>query len=84
MAELLQIDTTRTVSRVALFLTLLLAVLGSTFIIRGYVGSTMAEYLSSDDASLVMPRRAVAWAPRDPHTHWRLGAIMERKLPADQ
>lgn len=84
MAELLQIDTTRTVSRVALFLTLVLAVVGSTFIIRGYVGSTMAEYLSSEDSGLTMSRRAVVWAPRDPHTHWRLGAIMARKLPADK
>ncbi|HEX4900166.1 MAG TPA: tetratricopeptide repeat protein [Pyrinomonadaceae bacterium] len=84
MAELLQIDTSRMVTRVALFLTLVLAFVVSTFGIRAYVGSTMAEYLSSEEGGLEMPRRAVAWAPRDPHAHWKLGAIMERKLPADQ
>ena len=84
MTELLEINTGSTAVRVAMLLTLVLAVVGSTFVIRAYIGSTMAEYLSSEEAGLTMPRRAVAWAPRDPHTHWRLGAIMERKLPADQ
>lgn len=84
MAELIQIDTTKNVPRVGLLLALLLAFAGSWFVIRAYIGSTMAEYLSSEEAGLAMPRRAVEFAPRDPHTHWRLAAIMERRLPADQ
>lgn len=84
MAELIQIDTTKNVPRVGLLLALLLAFAGSWFVIRAYIGSTMAEYLSSEEAGIAMPRRAVEFAPRDPHTHWRLAAIMERKLPADQ
>ena len=44
----------------------------------------MAEYLSPESAGLAMPRRAIAWAPDDPKTHWKFGAMMERKLPADQ
>lgn len=84
MAELIQIDTTRNVSRLGMILAFVLALAGSWFVIRAYIGSTMAEYLSSEDAGLAMPRRAVAFAPRDPHAHWRLGAIMERRLPADQ
>ncbi len=84
MAELIQIDTTKTVSRLGMILAFVLALVGSWFVIRAYIGSTMAEYLSSEEAGLAMPRRAVALAPRDPHAHWRLGAIMERRLPADQ
>ena len=84
MAELIQIDTTRAVSRLGMILAFVLAVVGSWFVISAYIGSTMAEYLSSEEAGLSMPRRAVALAPRDPHAHWRLGAIMERRLPADQ
>jgi tetratricopeptide (TPR) repeat protein len=84
MAELIQIDTTRNVSRLGMILAFVLALAGSWFVIRAYIGSTMAEYLSSEEAGLAMPRRAVAFAPRDPHAHWRLAAIMERRLPADQ
>ena len=84
MAELIQIDTTRTVSRLGMILAFVLALVGSWVVISAYIGSTMAEYLSSEEAGLAMPRRAVALAPRDPHAHWRLGAIMERRLPADQ
>jgi tetratricopeptide (TPR) repeat protein len=84
MAELVQINATKTVSRLLMLLSLVLAVIGSTYAIRAYIGSTMAEYLSPEQAGLVMPKRAVAWAPRDPYTHWKLAAIMERKLPADQ
>jgi Tetratricopeptide repeat len=84
MAELVQIDANKTIARVAMFTILVLALTGSFFIVRAYLGSTMAEYLSTEDAGLAMPRRAVAWAPRDPHTHSRLGAIIERRLPADQ
>lgn len=67
-----------------MILVLILAVVGSSFIVRAYVGSTMAEYLSSEEGGLTMPRRAVAWAPNDPYAHWKLAAVMERKLPADQ
>lgn len=84
MAELIQIDTTKTASRVGMIVALLLALGGSWFVISAYIGSTMAEYLSSEEAGLAMPRRAVSFAPRDPHAHWRLGAIMKRKLPVDQ
>lgn len=84
MADLIQINSTRTVSRVLMILVLVLAVFGSYFVVRAYIGSTMAEYLSPESGGLTMPRRAVAWAPDDPQTHWKLGAMMERKLPADQ
>jgi tetratricopeptide (TPR) repeat protein len=84
MAELIQIDTSKIVSRVVLLLVAVLALVSSSFVVRAYIGSTIAEYMSSEETGLAMPQRAVAWAPRDPHAHWKLGMIMERKLPADQ
>ncbi|HKR59089.1 MAG TPA: tetratricopeptide repeat protein [Pyrinomonadaceae bacterium] len=84
MSELVQIDANKTIARVIMITALLLALIGSYFIVRAYLGSTMAEYLSTEEAGLTMPRRAVAWAPRDPNTHWRLAAVMERKLPPEQ
>ena len=84
MAELIEINTSKTLPRLVMLLTLALALVTSWTIVRAYLGSTMAEYLSTEEGGLTMPRRAVAWAPRDPFAHWRLGVIMERRLPADQ
>src|SRR5678815_2896 len=85
MAEdLIQIDSGKAITRVAMVIALLLALLGSWIIVRAYIGSTMAEYFDSDDAALGNSRTAVRLAPRDPFTHWKLAALIERKLPADQ
>ncbi len=85
MAEdLIQIDSGKAITRVAMIIALLLALFGSWIVVRAYIGSTMAEYFASDDGGLRSSRTAVRLAPRDPFTHWKLAAIMERKLPADQ
>ena len=85
MAEdLIQIDSGKAITRVAIVIVLLLALFGSWIVVRAYIGSTMAEYFASDDGGLGSSRTAVRLAPRDPFTHWKLAAIMERKLPADQ
>ena len=85
MAEdLIQIDSGKAITRVAMVIALLLALFGSWIVVRAYIGSTMAEYLGGDDGGLGSSRTAVRLAPRDPFTHWKLAAIMERRLPADQ
>jgi tetratricopeptide (TPR) repeat protein len=85
MAEdLIQIDSGKAITRVAMVIALLLALFGSWIVVRAYIGSTMAEYFGADDSGLARSRTAVLLAPRDPFTHWKLAAIMERKLPADQ
>jgi len=85
MAEdLIQIDSGKAITRVGMVIALLLALFGSWIIVRAYIGSTMAEYFASDEGGLGSSRTAVRLAPRDPFTHWKLAAIMERKLPADQ
>ena len=43
MAELVQINATKTVSRLLMLVVLVLAVIGSTYAMRAYIGSTMAE-----------------------------------------
>lgn len=82
--DLIRIDSGKTIAKAMTIVVLLSALVGSWFVVRAYFGSTMSEYLSSEDGGLAMPLRAVAWAPRDPYAHWRLGGFMERNLPADQ
>lgn len=67
-----------------MIITLVLALVGSWFIVRAYVGNTLAEYLNVDEGGIEMSRRAVLLAPNDPLTHWTLGAVAQRRLPADQ
>jgi len=64
-------------------LALVLALLASWFVVRWYLGNTIAEYQNDEDG-LETVRRAVSWAPSDPLTHWRLGAIAQRQLLPDQ
>ena len=82
--ELIQLDTSKAVTRVTMILVLILAVVGSWFVVRAYVGSTIAEYLTSEEGSLGTSQTAVTLAPRDPLTHWKRGSLIQRKLPADQ
>src|SRR5688500_15340252 len=82
--QLTHLDATRPLTRAVMILVVLLGLLGSWFVVRWHLGNTIAEYQSSDDDGLEMVRRAVSWAPSDPLTHWRLGAITQRKLPPDQ
>ncbi|MBA3255503.1 MAG: tetratricopeptide repeat protein [Pyrinomonadaceae bacterium] len=85
MAEqVVHLDATKPLVRVAMILALGLALLGSWFVVRWYVANTLAEYQSADENGLEMVRRAVSWAPSDPLTHWRLGAIAQRQLLPDQ
>ena len=63
-------------TRWLLLLPALLAILGSWFVVRWYVGDTVAEYAPSiEEGGIEMARLAVRWAPDDPLTHWRLGSL---------
>jgi tetratricopeptide (TPR) repeat protein len=81
---LIQIDSRRLGVRILTIVTVLLLLVWSSFLVRWYVGNTIAEYLNADENSLEMARRAVSLSPNDPLTHWRLGQVMQRKLPASQ
>jgi len=85
MAEqVAHIDATKPLVRAVMLLTLGVALLASWFVVRWYLGNTLAEYHNADENGLEIIRRAVSWAPSDPLTHWRLGAIAQRQLPPDQ
>jgi tetratricopeptide (TPR) repeat protein len=67
-----------------LLLPALLVMLGSWFVVRWYVGNTVAEYAPTvDQGGIEMARLAVRWAPDDPLTHWRLGSLEEKVFSAD-
>jgi len=62
----------------------LLAIFGAGFIVRWYVGNTVAEYAPGiDEGGIEMARLAVRWAPGDPLTHWRLGSFEEKVFSAE-
>src|SRR5687767_2397239 len=85
MAEqIAHIDATKPLVRAVMVLTLGVALLASWFVVRWYLGNTLAEYHNADEDGLETIRRAVSWAPSDPRTHWRLGAIAQRQLLPDQ
>ena len=67
-----------------LLLPALLAILGSWFVARWYVGNTVAEFGPGvEEGGVDMARLATKWAPADPLTHWRLGSLEEKTFSAE-
>lgn len=65
-------------------LTVLLALFASWFVVRWYLGNTIAEYFHPEDHRLETAQMAVNLAPNDPLPHWRLGNLALKELPPDQ
>jgi tetratricopeptide (TPR) repeat protein len=82
--QLVQLDFRKPVTRIAAILLLLIALVWSFFVVRWYIGNTLAEYFNPDENRPDMAQLAVSLAPNDPLTHWRLGDFTSRKLPLDQ
>lgn len=71
-------------TRWLLLLPALLAILGSWFVVRWYVGDTVAEYAPTvEEGGIEMARLAVRWAPDDSLSHWRLGSLEEKVFSAE-
>ncbi len=71
-------------TRWLLLLPALLAILGGWFVMRWYMGNTVAEYAPTvEEGGIEMARMAVRWAPADPLTHWRLGSLDEKVFSAE-
>jgi carbohydrate binding protein with CBM4/9 domain/tetratricopeptide repeat protein len=62
----------------------LLALTTSWFVVRWYLGNTLAEYLIPEPSQLETAKMAVSWAPNDPLPHWRLGKLIQNNFPSDQ
>src|SRR5882762_8291139 len=65
-------------------LTVLLALFASWFVVRWYLGDTIAEYFHPENNRVETARMAVNLAPNDPLPHWRLGNLAQKELPPDQ
>ena len=65
-------------------LTVMLALFASWFVVRWYVGNTIAEYFAPETRRLEVAQMAAGWAPKDPLAHWRIGNIIQHELPPDQ
>jgi len=65
-------------------LLVLLALFASWFVVRWYIGNTIAEYFHPEEHRLETAQLAVGLAPNDPLPHWRLGNIAQTELPPDQ
>jgi hypothetical protein len=70
--------------KVFMTLTVLLALFTSWFVVRWYVGNTIAEYFHPEDHRMETAQMAVDLAPNDPLPHWRLGNLAQKELPPDQ
>ena len=70
--------------KAVLTLTVLLALFASWFVVRWYLGDTIAEYFHPEDHRLETAQMAVNLAPNDPLPHWRLGNLALKELPPEQ
>ncbi len=82
-ASVITIDLRPPARRALVILPALLAILSAWFVVRWYVGDTVAEYAADNPASATeLARLATRWAPRDPFAHWTLGALEEKEFSA--
>jgi len=82
--ELIELNARKSTIRVIAILVLIAVTIWSSFVVRWYVGNTIAEYFVTDENSIEVAKRAQSLAPRDPLTHWRLAGVLLKKLPPDQ
>jgi tetratricopeptide repeat protein len=71
-------------AKLMMILIVLVALTVSWFVVRWYLGNTLAEYLVAEQNQVETVQMAVSWAPNDPLPHWRLGKIIQNSLPPDQ
>jgi tetratricopeptide (TPR) repeat protein len=81
--QLVQFKATATLKLIMTF-TVLLALVASWFVVRWYLGNSIAEYFHPEDHRLETAQMAVGLAPSDPLPHWRLGNLAQKELPPDQ
>jgi len=67
-----------------LILLLLAAGAWSYYVVRWYLGNTLAEYFDPTEGTLDAAKWAASMAPNDPLTHWRIAQVTQKSLPLDQ
>jgi tetratricopeptide (TPR) repeat protein len=82
--ELIQINVRKLPIKMLLIVLLAGAGVWSYFVVRWYLGNTLAEYYNPAESNLDVARRAASMAPADPLTHWRIAQVSQKILPLDQ
>jgi tetratricopeptide (TPR) repeat protein len=82
--DLIQINIRKLPVRILLVLLLFVAGAWSYFVVRWYLGNTLAEYFNAAGNNLNVARMAVSMSPKDPLTHWRIAQVSQKVLPLDQ
>jgi tetratricopeptide (TPR) repeat protein len=70
--------------KIVLVLLLLAGGVWSYYVIRWYLGNTLAEYFDPNEGTLDAAKWAASMAPDDPLTHWRIGQVSQKTLPLDK
>ena len=70
--------------KILLILLLLAAGVWSYYVVRWYLGNTIAEYFDPTEGRLDAAHMAERMAPDDPLTHWRIAQVSQKTLPLDQ
>lgn len=80
---MITIDLRAPARRALVILPALLAILAAWFVVRWYVGDTVAEYAPENPATATdLARLGTRWAPHDAFAHWILGALQEKEFSA--
>lgn len=82
--EVVNISVRKIPVRLLLIVLLLGAGVWTYFVVRWYIGNTLAEYFNPTESSLNVANMAASMAPNDPLTHWRIGQVSQKTLPLDQ
>ena len=82
--ELIELNARNLAIKITAILALIGVAVWSSFVVRWYLGNTIAEYFVMDENSIEAAKRAESLAPRDPLTHWTLAGVLLKKLPPDQ
>jgi len=82
--EVVHISVRKWPVRILLILLLLAAGVWSYYVVRWYLGNTLAEYFDPAEGTLDAAHMAARMAPDDPLTHWRIAQVTQKILPLDQ
>jgi tetratricopeptide (TPR) repeat protein len=82
--ELSHFNVRKPIVRIVLILLVLAAAVWSYYVVRWYVGNTLAEYFNPAENNTRIAEMAITLAPSDPLTHWRMAQVTQKLLPLDQ
>src|SRR5689334_13856518 len=82
--EIAHLSTRNIVVKLLLVVLLLVASVWSYYVVRWYLGNTLAEYFNPAENNLRVADMAESLAPNDPLTHWRVAQVQQKTLPLDQ